>query len=112
CLILETLPNKGDKCAAYGLTDPAPEILEEFRESQKETSDEASLTVCQANQIVKKPGETCARDTAAGWCYVENTESSKVLDACYQAIVFSAAGTPPVGALTHLQCVASAPAGG
>ena len=104
CLILETLPNKGDKCSTYGLQDPAPEILEKFREKQKEQSADTSLTVCQANQIVKKPGETCSRDTAAGWCYVENTDTSKVIGACSQAIVFSPTGNPPVGVSIELQC--------
>ncbi len=106
CLILETLPNKGDKCSNYpGLTDPAPEILSKFREKQKENQADTSLTVCQANQIVKQPGQTCTTDPTAGWCYVENTEVSKVIGACSQAIVFSQSGNPPVGALTDLQCI-------
>ncbi len=105
CLILETLPNKGDKCSTYSLTDPAPEILAKFREKQKEQKADTSLTVCQATQLVKPAGETCSRDTAAGWCYVENTATSKVIGACSQAIVFSPTGNPPVGALTDLQCI-------
>lgn len=105
CLILETLPNPGDKCETYGLKAPAPEILEKFREKQKETGADQKLTVCQANQIVTKPGESCVRDTNAGWCYVENTETNKVIGSCSQAIQFSATGNPPVGALTDLQCI-------
>jgi hypothetical protein len=105
CLILETLPNPGDKCETYGLKVPTPEILEKFREKQKETGADTKLTVCQANQIVTKPGETCSRDTNPGWCYVENTASSKIIGTCSQAIQFSTTGNPPVGALTDLQCI-------
>ncbi|MBK8217175.1 MAG: hypothetical protein IPK71_25905 [Myxococcales bacterium] len=106
CLILETLPNPGDKCETYGLKAPAPEILEKFREKQKEQKADTNLTVCQIPQIVTQPGQTCQNNaTDAGWCYVENTATAKVIGTCSQAIQFSTKGQPPPGALTDLQCI-------
>ena len=106
CLILETLPNPGDKCETYGLKAPAPEILEKCREKQKEQKADTNLTVCQIPQIVTQPGQTCQNNpTEAGWCYVENTATAKVIGTCSQAIQFSTKGQPPPGALTDLQCI-------
>lgn len=105
CLILETLANKTDQCATYGLKEPEKAILDKFREKQKAAGLDTTLPVCQANQLVVKPGESCVTNTSPGWCYVENTNTSKIIGACSQAIQFSTTGNPPVGATTDLQCI-------
>jgi hypothetical protein len=115
CLILETLPDPGPqsrcKDAAKGLSEPAPQVLAKFLESReielgKQAADELKkYPVCQVQQIVTKAGETCARDEKAGWCYIKNTANSKVAGNCPQAIKFSQAGNPPVGAKTDLTCI-------
>ncbi len=115
CLILETLPDPGPQSTcrnpAKGLSEPAPQVLAKFIESReaelgKQASDELKkYPVCQVQQIVTKPGETCARDEKAGWCYIKNVGDSKVAGNCPQAIKFSQAGNPPVGAKTDLTCI-------
>jgi len=117
CLILEVLANPGPQTECNkpqsGLKQPDAQVLQKFREDQqKEYGDPtkggidlAKYPICEVTQIVKKAGETCAKDQAAGWCYVTNTDSSQPAGACPQAIVFSPAGNPQVGAKVNLQCI-------
>jgi len=113
CLVLEILASKGPESLCdrpdVGLERPDPLVLARFREElQKDPSSPADVgehPVCAVTQIVKKPGETCAKDSTAGWCYVSNTESAQVVPQCPQAVVFSPAANPEVGARVRLQCI-------
>ncbi|MBL8608803.1 MAG: hypothetical protein JNL38_15875 [Myxococcales bacterium] len=120
CLVLEVLPTPGPQSACdrpdLGLEQPDPAVLSRFREDkQRELGDPgrgapnlASYPVCQVVQIVKPAGATCAKDAAAGWCYVTSQETTS---RCAQAIVFSAPGSPPAGASVSLQCIEQSGAG-
>lgn len=117
CLILEVLANPGgqNECdkPAQGLKQPDPQVLQKFREEQQKelgdpktgAKDLSKFPVCEVVQLVKKAGDTCAKDSAAGWCYVVNTDASQPAGSCPQAIVFSPSGNPQVGANVSLQCI-------
>lgn len=111
CSVLETLPKAGPQSscndASKGLSEPKPEVLEQFlaareRRLGKQAADALKkYPVCEVRQLVKKVGESCAADAAPGWCYV----TGKAAGSCPQAIKFSQAGNPEVGATTDLTCI-------
>ena len=87
CRVFVSL-DQGASCAKVpGLVDPPPDRPRR-----------PGIVECEVRQIAKPAGETCSRDVVPGFCYVENTEASLVVDACSQALVFSAAiALPPSG---------------
>jgi len=111
CSVLETLPTAGPQSAcnnaAKGLSEPKPQVLEKFLEARERTLGKPAADalkkypVCEVRQLVKKAGETCAADAVPGWCYI----TGKAAGTCPQAIKFSQAGNPEVGAKTDLTCI-------
>jgi len=113
CLILATLPQKGDESQCTGgLSVPDPTVLAQFRasaEQQFNTNggadaglvDPATLPVCQVNQNVVPAGQSC-KTGAPGWCYVTGAAAGS----CSQAILF-ANGTLLPGTQISLQCIES-----
>ncbi len=124
CLILATLPTKGDESACTatpgsGLSIPDATVLSQFRASAETQfqqnggadaglPDPALYPVCQVNQVVVPAGGSCkGGSNGQGWCYVTGTAAGS----CQQAILF-APGVPPSGSTISLQCIESAAAPG
>ncbi len=114
CLILETLAaapglNQGNACdPAKGLTQPDPAVLAKFIEGVNAANGgdagEQMGPVCQVTQLTKKDfvNDSCADSPKPGWCYLTEGATGGT---CPQAIKFSTAGNPGVGAKVSLQCI-------
>jgi hypothetical protein len=121
CLVLAQLsPDSSGGCGAVGLQEPKKEILDVFREQQRQETgtvvegglDLASLPVCEIPQTAVRAGETCASDPTLTWCYVENKAGTKpVAGRCPQALIFSAGTQSLAGARFSLQCIKQFAAG-
>ena len=106
CLVLETLPDPGDESVcngAPGLSVPNADILAAFRAAQAKAAapgeDPGQFPVCQVAQLPATG--SCALSTDPGWCYVDGANAGL----CPQAVQFSKAGNPKVGASVSLQCL-------
>ncbi len=106
CVMLETLPRKGDTCAAHDMSPPAPDVLDAYvarRTAEGDPPDPGS--VCLLEQITTPPGTTCTQDPVRrGWCLLESTPASPVSGGCRQTIAYSPKGYPPNGALVERLC--------
>jgi hypothetical protein len=122
CLVLAQLsPDSSGGCAAAGLKEPPKEILDVFREQQRQETgtvvagglDLASLPVCLIDQKTVARGDTCKDDPALVWCYVENNPAAnqKPAGRCPQALIFSAGTQTLAGARFSLQCIKQFAAG-
>lgn len=120
CLILETLIQEtrgqeacDDQVKYPGRRQPDAKVLQKFKEEQRATAgapvgDAGSVAdkpLCQIDQIIVKPGQGCAEDARAGWCYVTNKGTDRPAGDCPQAILFSQSGNPK-GPIS-LQCIRS-----
>lgn len=117
CLILAQLgENEQRGCGAIGLKDPDAAVLKVFQEQQREEAGGvagglADRKVCEVEQVIAQPGQSCKSDPTMKWCYVENKGGAKPAGRCSQAIVFSAGTQDLAGARFSLQCIRQFSAG-
>lgn len=108
CVVLQTLPREEDSCEAHDLRPGPPDVVEALLAHRRRAGERPSASpVCLMEQLTTPPGTTCARDPRRGWCFVENSPTSKVIGACGQALVFSPKGTPLNRAYVDVMCAES-----
>jgi hypothetical protein len=115
CLILATLPTGSQsECgtsATPGMTQPDPQILQQFQSSQHQQwevqnggvgTDPSTLPTCEVDQLTGSQlvGGSCKTASTPGWCYVTGAAAGT----CEQAILFSP-NTLPAGTQINLQCI-------
>ncbi len=107
CVAVHGLPGKGKDCATEGLATLAPEVADSLLARKRAVGDTSydERTLCAANQIGIRAGETCKESEARGFCYVENAGDQRPLAKCSQALVFSRAGEPAKDVTTDLLCI-------
>ncbi len=95
--------NQEIECARLGLAAPQDSLLGAF---VRDNPSAAGKPVCVVPQIGEPPGQTCKSAKQSGFCYVENTVTSKPARQCQQALVFSKATDDALnGAIYTLQCI-------
>lgn len=106
CLVVATLPDEGPdaECGSFGLSSPAPELLEQMRRRLAEEEGEAATRhpICEVPQVPVARGETCRHDDRAiGFCYAEGAPGVS----CTHSLQFTKPVEKLVGARFSLQCI-------